>query len=159
MNSRSKTSSTRETKQVGDAVVMGVTITKPDKILWPDAGDRKPVTKLDLARYYEAVGSWMIVHLKGRPCSIVRAPDGIYGQHFFQRHAMPGTSSILTLTKVSGSKEPYLQIDRRRRSRGNCPTRRTRTASMELRARKSRRPGATGFRSRSGARCRFRCRN
>jgi bifunctional non-homologous end joining protein LigD len=111
MNSKSKMRST-ETKQVGEASVMGVTITKPDKILWPDAGDRKPVTKLDLAHYYEAVGSWMIAHLKGRPCSIVRAPDGIHGQHFFQRHAMPGTSSILTLTKVSGSKEPYVQIDR-----------------------------------------------
>ena len=112
MNSRSKSSSPPETKQVGDAVVMGVTITKPEKILWPDASDRKPVSKLELARYYETVGLWMITHLKGRPCSIVRAPDGIHGQHFFQRHAMPGTSSMFTLTKVSGSKEPYLQIDR-----------------------------------------------
>jgi bifunctional non-homologous end joining protein LigD len=112
MNSKSKSSSKSESAESGEASVMGVTITKPGKILWPDAGDKKPVTKLELARYYEAVGTWMIAHLKGRPCSIVRAPDGIQGQHFFQRHAMPGTSSMLTLTKVSGSKEPYLQIDR-----------------------------------------------
>ena len=112
LSPRSKTSPAPETKPAGDSVVMGVTIKRPEKILWPDAGDRKPVTKLELARYYEAVGSWMITHLKGRPCSIVRAPDGIHDQHFFQRHAMPGTSSMLTLTKVSGSKEPYLQIDR-----------------------------------------------
>ncbi|MGA8643751.1 non-homologous end-joining DNA ligase [Candidatus Binatus sp.] len=110
--SRSTTSSSSDAKPAADTVVTGVTVKKPEKILWPDAGDHKPVTKLELARYYEAVGSWMITHLKGRPCSIVRAPDGIHGQHFFQRHAMPGTSSMLTLTKVSGSKEPYLQIDR-----------------------------------------------
>lgn len=60
----------------------GVRISHGERVIDPSTG----LTKLDLVRYYESVAGWILPHLKGRPCSLVRGPSGITGELFFQKH-------------------------------------------------------------------------
>jgi bifunctional non-homologous end joining protein LigD len=106
------TASRAPDKHAGGGPILGVTISNPDKVLWPDAGDGRPVTKREFAEYLAAAGEWLLPHIEGRPCSLVRCPEGIGGQRFFQRHAMPGLSSLISLARVPGDRKPYVQIDR-----------------------------------------------
>ncbi|WP_296174564.1 DNA ligase D [uncultured Brevundimonas sp.] len=95
--------------KLGKLTVAGVTITHPDKILWPALGDHAAVTKADLIAYYEAVAERLLPHILDRPVSIIRAPDGIDGQRFFQRHALAGRHPGLHAVDV-GEGRPYLAV-------------------------------------------------
>ena len=88
-------------------------ITHPERIIDVQSG----ATKLDLLKHYAAVAALMLVHLKGRPVSLVRAPTGTGGALFFQKHANPteipgikllsealdpGHASLLEITSTVG---------------------------------------------------------
>jgi bifunctional non-homologous end joining protein LigD len=61
---------------------VSVQISHPDKLLFPADG----LTKADIAGYYEAVSKWMLPHIRNRPLSLLRFPDGIGGHGFFHKN-------------------------------------------------------------------------
>lgn len=87
--------------------VAGIVVSKPGKELWPASELGPAVTKIELAEYLATVGPWLIEHIAGRPCSLLRAPDGIGGGTFFQRHLAPGMKHVGTVTVGD---EQYLAI-------------------------------------------------
>jgi bifunctional non-homologous end joining protein LigD len=78
-----------------------VAISNPRKVLFPQAGG----TKLDLARYYLAIAPGAVRCAGGRPNVLVRYPDGVGGEFFFQKrapHSRPAWIDVVTLRFPSG---------------------------------------------------------
>lgn len=64
-----------------------VSITHPDKLLWPEAG----ITKAMYVKYLVDVSPWLLPHLRNRPLTVIRYPHGIHGNSFYQKNAPVGT--------------------------------------------------------------------
>ena len=82
-------------KESGTAALSSrLRVTNPERVIDPSTG----TTKIELVRYYGLIGELLMVHLKGRPVSLVRAPDGVNGPLFFQKHAetekLPGIRQL-----------------------------------------------------------------
>ncbi|MGJ7504663.1 DNA ligase D [Variovorax sp. ZT5P49] len=88
---------------------MSQKITHADRVIDKHSG----ITKGELAAYYDGVAKLMLPHLRGRPVSLVRAPEGVGGELFFQKHVqnreIPGVR--LLDPALDPGHEPLLQID------------------------------------------------
>ena len=67
----------------GRVSVAGVSISSPERLI--DA--QSDTSKLELVQFYAQIGDWIMPHLRKRPVSLLRAPDGVAGEQFFQKHA------------------------------------------------------------------------
>lgn len=67
----------------GKVDVSDVGISHPERVVDEESGG----TKLELAQFYESISDYILPHLSHRPVSLLRAPDGIKGEQFFQKHS------------------------------------------------------------------------
>jgi bifunctional non-homologous end joining protein LigD len=81
-----------------------ITITRPDKVLFPDDG----ITKADLVDHYVRVAGVMLPHVRGRPVSMKRYPEGIEGQVFYQKRVPDWFPDWIPHVEVRTSKGPHV---------------------------------------------------
>jgi bifunctional non-homologous end joining protein LigD len=84
------------TAPAGRSSVSGIALSNPGKLYFPKDG----YTKRDLAHYYASVAPRLLPHLRGRPLSLLRCPDGWEGQCFYQKHADPGVDKAVSRVEV-----------------------------------------------------------
>lgn len=93
-----KTTKTKK-KTESSAESLDTIITHSEKVLFPDEG----YTKEDLLKYYQSISSYILPHLKDRPITLHRYPDGIHGKSFFQKEAPDFIPDWIQTAKVKQS--------------------------------------------------------
>ncbi len=90
--------------------VGGVSVSHPDRVVFPATGE----VKLDLVKYYQAVAEHILPHVGGRPVSVLRIPENIEGEQFFQRH-LPANGGLHNVDEVEvpikSRTERYMAFD------------------------------------------------
>ena len=82
-------------------------LTNPDRVMYPKAR----VTKKQIAEYLVKIAPRLMPHLERRPVSFVRAPEGLEGERFFQRHPLKGMSRGLAPVPGGRERRDYLEVD------------------------------------------------
>jgi len=89
------------------AELLGVRLTHPDRVYFPDLG----FTKVDLALYYVSIADKLLPLLEGRPLTLVRCPDGVRGETFYQKKSSFWTPPQIRRFAVAGRSEEHLFVD------------------------------------------------
>lgn len=76
--------------------MVGVRISHPDRLIYPDVG----ISKIQLARYYEAIADWIVPHVAGRPLTLVHCPAGLAAPCIYLKHAKAWGPSALRRVKI-----------------------------------------------------------
>jgi bifunctional non-homologous end joining protein LigD len=90
------------------AEVGHVHLTHPDRVYWADVG----VTKEDLAEYYVGVWDWISPHIVGRALSLVRSPEGVGGETFFQKHIAANVKSSPLRHPVATKEHDVIAVEK-----------------------------------------------
>jgi bifunctional non-homologous end joining protein LigD len=100
---------TRTRSASGDEIVdlLGVRLTHPDRVYYPDLA----FTKVDLALYYVSIADAVLPLLENRPLSLVRNPDGVGGESFYQKHPSSWTPPQIRRVPIPGESEEHLYVD------------------------------------------------
>jgi len=106
---RARTGGARKSAAAAAVEVAGVRITHPDRVVYPPQG----ITKLDLARFYESIADWILPHLRGRPTSLVRCPEGLGEECFYQKHVGVWAPAALRRVRIREKKKvgEYLVVE------------------------------------------------
>jgi bifunctional non-homologous end joining protein LigD len=93
----------------GSAMVAGVRVTHAERVVYPEPG----ITKLAVAQYYEDIADRILPHIARRPLSLLRCPDGIAGQRFFQKHLAAGGYPGIKQVAIAGKEgsEDHVMIE------------------------------------------------
>ena len=86
----------------GTSTVVGVRISHPDRLIYPDLG----ISKIQLARYYEDIAEWIVPHVAGRPLTLVHCPAGLASPCIYLKHAKAWGPSALRRVKIQSSTVP-----------------------------------------------------
>jgi bifunctional non-homologous end joining protein LigD len=98
---------TRSSGGQQDADVADVRLTHPDRVYWPDVG----VTKQGLAEYYMRVWDVMAPHIVDRALAIVRCPEGVGGECFFQKHIASNIKQSSLRHVVKGKDHDVIAVE------------------------------------------------